>query len=139
MTLGAAAASDSAQTIASANLLALTSNGQQVDVRSYIPASTAGYTTYIRVINTGSVSAALTGSFLNADGTTGSPATLATMAAGSATTFTSSQIEAILGAPVGGSTVRPRLRLSAPTTGMNAQSFILTNANGTFSDVTGAQ
>ena len=31
------------------------------------------------------------------------------------------------------------LRLTAPTNGMQAQSFFLTNANGNFSDATGAQ
>ena len=140
-TLGAAAAQDSTDTFASAtNLYTLTSNGQTADVRSYVPAGTTGYTSFVRIINTGSLAAPVTGQWIYENGTFGTAATLiASHAAGAASTMTSTQIEAALGAPtvVGGN--RPRLRVTAPTNSLNVQSFMLTNANGNFSDVTGAQ
>lgn len=118
---------------------ALTTNGQTKDVRSYIPVAASGYTSFVRVINTGTVDAAVTGQFVNEDGTTSaSGVVIATLKAGGSTTLTSSAIEAAIGvAPA--ANARPRLRLTAPTSGMDAQSFFLTNANGNFSDATGAQ
>ncbi len=127
------------EVVAAFNGYALTSNGQTKDVRSYIPAATAGYTSFVRIINTGTVAAAVTGRFINEDGTTSASGVVVTsLAAGGSITLTSTQIEAGVGvAPV--ATARPRLRLTAPTSGLEAQSFFLTNANGNFSDATGAQ
>ena len=117
---------------------ALNNNGQTRDVRSYIPAATVGYTSFVRVINTGTIAAAVTGIFLNEDGTTSGSGVIGTLAAGGTKTFASSAIETSVGfAPA--ATARPRLRLTAPTSGLEAQSFFLTNANGNFSDSTGAQ
>jgi len=118
---------------------ALTTNGQTKDVRSYIPVAATGYTSFVRVINTGTVDAAVTGQFVNEDGTkSAAGVVIATLKAGGSKTLTSSEIETAIGvAPV--ATARPRLRLTAPTSGMDAQSFFLTNANGNFSDATGAQ
>jgi len=131
---------DSANALAATNLWALAKNGSTVDVRSYIPVAGTGYTSFVRVINTGAVSAAVTGQYLYQDGTTSTAATLTTLAAGGSVTLTSAQVEAALGAPTASiGSNRPRLRLTAPTNGLNAQSFILTNANGNFSDATGAQ
>ena len=132
---------DAANT-ASGTLYALGNNGSTVDVRSYIPAVTSGYTSYVRVINTGAVAATVTGQWLYEDGTTSTPATLITpaLAVGGSTTLSSAQIEAALGAPTASiGNDRPRLRLTASTNGLQAQSFFLTNANGNFSDATGAQ
>ena len=126
---------------AAGTLFALKNNGAIVDVRSYIPAVTVGYTSFVRVINTGAVTAAVTGQWVYENGTTSTAAQLlASLPAGGSKTLTSTEIEAALGAPtasIGGN--RPRLRLSAPTNTMQAQSFFLTNANGNFSDATGAQ
>ena len=125
---------------AAGTLYALQQNGATVDVRSYIPAATVGYTSFVRVINTGSVAAAITGQWVYEDGTTGPAATLiASHPGGGSTTLTSTQIEAALGAPTVIGNDRPRLRLTGPTNGLEAQSFFLTNANGNFSDATGAQ
>jgi hypothetical protein len=132
-------ATDAADT-AAGTLYGLANNGQTVDVRSYIPAVTSGYTSFVRVINTGAVSAAVTGQWLYQDGTTSTGAALTTLAAGGSVTLTSAQVETALGVPtasIGGN--RPRLRLTGPTNGLQAQSFILSNANGNFSDATGAQ
>ena len=53
--------------------------------------------------------------------------------------MSSTDIEAIMGAPVGGVTARPRLRLSAPTNGLSVQSQLSNNASGVFTDFNGAQ
>lgn len=134
-----ASTSYSDEVVAAFNGFALTTNGQTKDVRSYIPAATTGYTSFVRVINTGSVDAAVTGQFVNEDGTTSaSGVIIATLKAGGSKTLTASEIETAMGvAPT--ATDRPRLRLTAPTSGLDAQSFFLTNANGNFSDATGAQ
>jgi len=126
---------------ASGTLYNLQNNGATVDVRSYIPAVTPGYTSYVRVINTGAVNATVTGQWIYQDGTTSTAATLIpTLNAGGSSTLTSAQIETALGAPTASiGSNRPRLRLTAPTNGMQAQSFFLTNANGNFSDATGGQ
>jgi len=117
---------------------ALGYNGSQYDVRNYIPAAAAGYTSFVRVINTGAVSATVSVAVIDPVlGTAGTAAALTTLAPGAATTFSSTQIEAVT--PAIASTTRPRLRFTAPTNGLNVQSFVLTNANGNFSDTTGAQ
>ena len=126
--------------IATTSLYPLTLNGQQRDIRSYIPASTVGYTSFVRLINTGAVAAAISGQWIYENGTAGTTGVLlASHPAGGAVTLSSAQIEASLGAPtvIGGN--RPRLRLTAPTNALEAQSFFMTNANGNFSEVTGAQ
>ncbi|PJC21866.1 MAG: hypothetical protein CO065_02065 [Comamonadaceae bacterium CG_4_9_14_0_8_um_filter_57_21] len=113
-------------------------NGSTRTVRSYIPASTVGYTSFVRAINTGTVDADVTGQFINEDGTLSASGKLFNLKAGGSLTVTSAAVEAAIGvAPA--ATARPRLRLTAPTNTMDAQSFFLTNANGNFSDVTGAQ
>ena len=138
--LAKTAATELATVVASTPLLATALNGSTVDVRSYIPAATVGYTSFVRVINTGSVTAPVTGVWLYENGTVGTSGTLiASLTAGGSTTLSSAQVEAALGAPtvIGGN--RPRLRVAAATNALQAQSFFLTNANGNFSDVTGAQ
>lgn len=118
---------------------ALTNNGQTVDVRSYIPAGTTGYTSFVRVINTGTIAAVVNAQWLYEDGTVGTSTALgAAIAAGGAKTYTSTEIEAAIGAPtatIGNN--RPRLRLTAPTSGLQAQSFFL-NPDNSFSIMHGA-
>ncbi len=118
---------------------ALTTNGQTVDVRSYIPAGTPGYTSYVRVINSGTVTAVVSAQWLYEDGTTGTAVALGSaLAAGGAHTYTSTDIETAIGAPT--STIgqnRPRLRLTAPTSGLQAQSFFL-NPGSSFATMHGA-
>jgi len=138
-TLGAAAAQDSADTLAATNLETLALNGAQTDVRSYIPAAATGYASYIRVINTGSVAAPVSGQFVGIDGAVTTAGTIiSSLPAGGAQTLTAAQIEAVLGAPAGGATVRPRLRVTGPTNGLQVQSFMSSPA-GVFTDMTGAQ
>ena len=131
---------DSANALAATNLYTLALNGAQREVRTYIPVATVGYTSFVRVINTGSLAANISGQWVYGDGTTGTSATMVTsLASGASVTLTSTQVEAALGAPTVVGNNRPRLRVTAPTNGMDVQSFMLTNANGNFSDVTGAQ
>ena len=138
--LSKSTATDGTNATGAVPLYALGYNGSLRDVRSYIPASSIGYTSFVRVINTGSLTANVTGQWLYENGTPGTAAVLiASHPAGGVITLTSAQIEAALGAPAVIGNNRPRLRLTAPTTGLEAQSFFLTNANGNFSDVTGAQ
>ncbi|HZF78830.1 MAG TPA: hypothetical protein VEZ89_03475, partial [Rubrivivax sp.] len=119
---------------------ALTYNGSQVDVKNYFPNALAafGYGSYIRVINTGSIAAVVSGSFINeATGVAGQSYPLSSaIAAGGAITLRGNLIESILGAP--GSADRPRLRLTAPTNGMTVQ-YYLQNPDGTITEISSSQ
>lgn len=132
----------------STNLYNLQPNGGAAYVREYIPASVApAYTSFIRVINTGNVSANVNAAIVSdVTGKTGKSGVIATaVPAGGAVTLTSSQIEAAIvtagGVAPGGLSAtdatgfRPRLYITAPTT-IAVQSFIL-QSNGTFSEVSG--
>ena len=126
--------------VASGNLLALATNGQTYEVRSYVPLSVPGYTSFVRMINSGNIAGVVvSGQFINADGSLGTVFPLTTLAAGGSITMSSTDIQAIMGAPVGGSSARPRLRLTAPTNGFSVQSQLSNNASGVFTDFNGAQ
>lgn len=136
-TLGAAATQDSAKTLASTNLWALAYNGSQYDVRNYVPKGATGYTSFVRVINTGSVSSSISVAVI--DETTGAAGTafvLGTLAAGAAKNYSSTDVEAVTGAIT--STARPRLRITGPTNTLNVQTF-LALPSGDIVDMTGAQ
>lgn len=139
-TLGAAAAQDSAETLASTSLQTLSQNGSQVDVRNYVPAGVTGYQSWVRVINTGTVSAAISIALI--DATTGSAGTakvMGTLAAGAAVNYSSSDVEnATTGLGAITATSRPRIRVTAPTNGLQVQSF-LAAPGGLITDMTGAQ
>jgi hypothetical protein len=120
-----------AATTATGNLYTLAYNGSQVDVRNYVPAALvpSGFTQYVRVINTGTVSADVTAAVIDdVTGVVGTAATVITgLAAGASRTLTGTQIEAAVGSVT--STARPRLRITAPTNGMDVQSFVFTGGN----------
>ncbi len=116
---------------------ALNYNGSQVDVRNYVPLAVAGWTQYLRIINTGSVTASVSAQAIS--DTTGLPVgtpavIIANMAPGVATTLSSTQIEAAIGAQA--ATSRPRIRVTAPTNGMDVQNFVFT-PNGSFTAAQG--
>ena len=120
----------------SAALYSLLNNGGTQLVKTYIPAGQAGYTSFIRVLNTGSVSAQISAAVINdLTGVAGPTKQISTVAIapGGAKTFTSAEIEAGVGA-IANSASRPTLSISAPTA-IKVQSFILTNANGNFAEV----
>ena len=132
------AASQVTDTVASTNLFPLVLNGDSINVKSYIPAAAAGYTTFIRVVNRGSLAGAVSAAVI--DQTTGvagaSAVIIPALPVGGAATLSSTQVEAAVGAVADGST-RPTLQITAPTNGLKVQSFILTNANGNFAEVSG--
>lgn len=135
--LTAVAAPANKSTLAATSLQALASNGSTFNVRNYVPAAATGYSTFVRVINTGTLSAAVSVALVDeTTGTAGTAGTLATLAAGAARNFTPAEIEAVTGAVA--STARPRLRITAPTNTMEVQTFLV-QPNGTVSDMTGAQ
>jgi len=138
LTLNKTAGTDKTNTVGG-SLYNLQLNGQQVDVRSYIPVGNTGYTGFVRVINTGSVAAPITGQFLYENGTSGTAGVLiGSLPPAGVQTLTANQVETAIGAPTGGAAARPRLRVTAPTNGMNVQSF-MASPGGLVSDMTGAQ
>jgi hypothetical protein len=147
-TLSAAGATSvQSVSLASTPLYNLQSNGGSAYVREYIPASISpAYTSYIRVINTGNVTANINAAIVSdVTGKTGVTGVIATaVPKGGAVTLSSSQIEQAIVqaggvAPAGtvgaASGFRPRLFVSAPTT-IAVQSFI-SDAQGNFSEVSG--
>jgi len=119
-------------TIAKTALYNLQTNGGNATVRSYIPAangSGAGvYQSFIRVINTGSVTANISAAIVSdTTGLTGTPGVFAkNLPAGAAVTVPSSTIEAAIVAAGGtapAAASRPRLYISGPTS-ITVQSFL---------------
>lgn len=122
----------------SGTLYNLTLNGASVDVRSYIPAAATGYATYLRVINTGTSSAPISVAVIDpTTGVAGASSVLGTLAAGAAKTYLASDVETALGTSLA-ATLRPRIRVSGPTSSLQVQSF-MSSPSGVFSDMTGAQ
>ena len=130
-------AATGANTTASGTLYALGLNGASIDVRSYVPAAATGYSSFVRIVNSGTGSAPISVAVI--DQTTGVPGTsfvLGTLAGGAAKTYLASDIEAVTGALA--ATARPRLRITAPTSSLQVQSF-MSSPNGVFSDMSGGQ
>jgi len=111
--------------------------GKIIDVRSYIPAATIGYASYIRVINGGTVAAPVTVALLDdVTGVASAASTLiASLPANAATTLSSSQVETALGMHIS-PTSRPRIRISSSVT-LVVQSFLL-QPGGAFNEVSNA-
>ncbi|TAK68382.1 MAG: hypothetical protein EPO19_08590 [Betaproteobacteria bacterium] len=127
-----------AATTAAGSLYTLAYNGSQVDVRNYVPAANTGWSTILRIINTGTVTANVSGAFINeTTGVVGTSGTLVSnLVSGGAATITSSAIEGVLGAQAVGA--RPRVRLTAPTNGMDVQTYVFT-PSGQFSIIHGKE
>jgi len=134
-------ATDAADAVASTALYALADNGSVVNLRTYIPAQASGYTSYVRVINTGTISAPISVAVINpTTGVAGTPVTLiSSLAAGASQTLSSAAVEAITGQiGAAGGAVQYRLQFTAPTNGLQVQSLLLT-PTGNLTDITGAQ
>jgi len=118
----------------------VTANGQTKTLSTYVPAAVAGYTTLVRVINTGAVAADVNLSVTPE--TTGvtfpaPTAVITQLAPGATTNLTAALIEANLaGAPAGtfGAAMRPRITVSSPTSGMVVQNFVVT-PNGALTEL----
>ncbi len=121
----------------SGTLYALGLNGASIDVRSYVPAAAIGYSSFVRIVNTGSTPAPISVAVIDqATGVAGSSAVLGTLAAGAAKTYLASDIEGATGVIAAG--LRPRLRITAPTAALQVQSF-MSSPSGVFSDMSGGQ
>ena len=117
---------------------AVTRNGSQIDVRNYIPAAVTGYIQTVRLYNGGSSAVDVSVSLINeATGVAGTPAVIAAQVpAQGSVRLSQAQIEAAVGAQL--STVRPRLRFTAPTSSLQVQSFF-NNANGAYTNLSGTE
>jgi len=130
-------AATGANTTASGTLYALGLNGSSVDVRSYIPAAAVGYSSFVRIVNTGSSSALISVAVIDpVTGVAGTSFALDTLPVGAAKTYLASDIEAVTGALA--ATSRPRLRITAPSSALQVQSF-MSSPNGVFTDMSGGQ
>jgi hypothetical protein len=140
-TTGGLLATDSVLTSTSTNLFAYATNGATIDVLAYWPKALAtyGYGGFVKVVNTGTIAAAVSGAYI--DSTTGVAGTAAvlipSLAAGATTMLSSTAIEAALGtSPFGLNS--GRLRITAPTNGMKTQSFVQVG-NAAPQETSGAQ
>ena len=124
---------DARNTIAATPAYALVNNGRQIDVTNYVPAAVTGWTQFLRVVNTGSVTAPVSAAVI--DETTGlagpSSVVIPSLAAGATVNLTAADVEAKVGALA--ATARPRIRITAPTTGMNVMNMLFT-PNGSFTN-----
>lgn len=126
-------ATDASNSIAAAAGYALGYNGSLVDVTNYVPAGVTGWTQFLRVVNTGGQTAAVSAAVI--DEVTGVAGTavqvIPSLAAGAVKNLTAAELEAAVGAV--DATKRPRIRFTAPTTGMNVQNMLFT-PNGSFTN-----
>ncbi|MGN8160480.1 hypothetical protein ACS8YF_17625 [Salinisphaera sp. SWV1] len=117
-----------------ASLYNLQENGASINLLNYVPAAAAPYMTYVRLANNGSVSAPVTVTLKGQDGSTLGSGTLGTLAAGASQTYSATQVENAAGVSLTASQ-RPQVQLTAPTTKLNAQSY-LGDGNGGFTNMT---
>lgn len=139
VSLTKAVTSDAATAIAATNAYALTYNGSQIDVRNYVPAAVPGFTQFLRFINTGTITASVSAQVINntTGALDGSPVVIVPdLLAGAATSLSSAEIEALIGSLA--SSARPRIRITAPTNGLNVQNFLFT-PGGNFTEAGNAQ
>jgi len=126
-TLGVNATQDTAVAFTSTPMASLATNGSQVDVNAYWPASLAafGYGGFVRVINNGTMAAPISMAYINS--TTGAVGTaavvIASLPAGASQMLSAATIEAAVGAQPFG-TAAGRVRVTAPTTSLRTQSFV---------------
>lgn len=111
--------------------------GKSIDLNSYVPAATVGFTNFVRIINTSTTATPISVAVIDdATGTVSTTATLiASLPGGAAETVTASTIETALGRSLSASS-RPRLRISG-TQDLQAQSFLL-QPSGAFNEVSPA-
>jgi hypothetical protein len=122
---------------ASGNGYSLGYNGSTVDVQTYWPGglSAYGFNSYLRITNTGSVTAAISAQhFTTVGALTGTSTVLAvaklptgTLAAGQSVLIPSSQIDGLIGVAPSG-LESGRIRISAPTDGLRVQSLLQSSA-----------
>jgi hypothetical protein len=136
-TVAAASTNDSIAPT-SGNGYSLAYNGSIVDVQTYWPGGLAafGFNSYLRITNTGSVTAAISAQHFSTVGALTGTATIltvgklptGTLAAGQSVLIPSGQIDSLIGAAPS-ALDSGRIRISAPTDGLRVQS-LLQSANG---------
>ena len=139
-TLANSVVATAAQTQVTGAGYALGYNGTQIDVSNYLPivlATTSGFEQYLRIANTGSREAAVSVALIDQDtGVVGASAPVVTLKPGASKTIRGSDIEAALGVTLAAE-ARPRLRVTAPTTGLTVQNMLMTS--GGFTNNSSAQ
>jgi len=106
-------------------LYSLGSNGAIVDVRVMTTSSTTGWSTVLRIINSGQVSAPVSASYVLADGTTqGSGIIVSNLAPGATAMIASKDVETALGVTLPATGNPARLRISAPTDSLRVQAWV---------------
>jgi hypothetical protein len=102
-------------------------SGSTVDVRTYVPAVNAngGYTSYIRIINTGTTATPVSVAVIDGPtGVVGAAGQLTpSLPAGAAVTFTALQVETAIGKLLPAND-RPRIRVTASASTLDVQSFM---------------
>lgn len=127
-TLANSAVATAGQTQVTGAGYALGYNGTQIDVSNYLPIvlATSGFEQYLRIANTGSREAAVSVALIDQDtGVVGASAPVVTLKPGASKTIRGSDIEAALGVTLAAE-ARPRLRVTAPTTGLTVQNMLMT-------------
>lgn len=138
-TLANSAVATAGQTQVTGAGYALGYNGTQIDVSNYLPIvlATSGFEQYLRIANTGSREAAVSVALIDQDtGVVGASAPVVTLKPGASKTIRGSDIEAALGVTLAAE-ARPRLRVTAPTTGLTVQNMLMTS--GGFTNNSSAQ
>lgn len=113
-------------------------NGGTVTIRAYIPAAATGYTDYVRIINIGQVSSAISVARIDpVTGITGTSAVLpgGSLAAGGAINYSATTIETALGGPFA-ATDRPRLLFTA--NGLIEGQNYISNPDGSLTTLLGS-
>ena len=118
-------------------------NASKVIVRNYssAAANAYGWNQYTRIINSGTVDAAVTGYYQYGDGSVGTEKQIVSMVKkGGNVTIQNTAIEALLGAPVqpAGVTTNPRLVIQSPTSALRVQNYIVM-PNGAWFEASAAQ
>ena len=138
-TLANSVVATAAQTQVTGAGYALGYNGTQIDVSNYLPIvlATSGFEQYLRIANTGSREAAVSVALIDQNtGVVGASAAVVTLKPGASKTIRGSDIEAALGVTLAAE-ARPRLRVTAPTTGLTVQNMLMTS--GGFTNNSSAQ
>jgi hypothetical protein len=113
-------------------------SGTTVNVRTYVPAATAGYTSFLKIINNTATAAAVTATVIDGQtGVAGASAVLLPNLAGNAgVTLNSTDIEKAMNVSLPAAN-RPRISLTS-SANLTVQSFLL-QPGGAFNEVSGAQ
>ena len=114
-------------------------SGASVMLGTYLPAATNGYTSMVRIVNTGTLASSVSVAAVDpVTGTVGTSALLhAALPPGAAMLYSSKQIEAALGVPLNAAQWQSLL-ISAGNSTLDVQ-HLLVNPSGSLTEITGEQ